>query len=107
MLGSKPPQLPLYTTIKFDNYIGIPFDTQNPAIVPIPQVVRGNRKRIPLNMAWALTIHKSQGLTLEHASIDIGTVEYQGMTFIAISRVKSLHGLCISPPFSFERYAKM
>ena len=75
--------------------------------MPIPSVVRGNRKQIPLKMAWALTIHKSQGLTLEHASIDIGTVEYQGMTFIAISRVKSLHGLRISPPFSFERYAKM
>jgi ATP-dependent DNA helicase PIF1 len=58
-------------------------------------------------MAWALTIHKSQGLTLEHATIDIGKKEQQGLNFTSISRVKSIDGLRISPPFSFERYAKM
>ena len=84
MPRSKPPQLPLCIAVKFYNYIGFPFDPQNPAFVPIPLVVRGNRKQIPLKMAWALTIHKSQGLTLERASIYIGTVEHQGMTFTAI-----------------------
>jgi len=58
-------------------------------------------------MAWALTIHKSQGLTLEWATVDIGTKEQQGLTFTAISRLKSLDGLRVSPPFSFECYAKM
>ena len=58
-------------------------------------------------MAWAITIHKSQGLTLEKATIDIGKKERQGLTFIAISRVKSIDGLRIQPPFSFERYCKM
>ena len=58
-------------------------------------------------MAWALTIHKSQGLTLERASIDIGNKEQQGLTFIAISRVKSIDGLRIAPPFSYHCYAKM
>ena len=58
-------------------------------------------------MAWALTIHKSQGLTLDQATIDIGSRERQGLTFITIPRVKSIDGLHISPPFSFERYLKM
>jgi ATP-dependent exoDNAse (exonuclease V) alpha subunit len=61
----------------------------------------------PLKMAWALTIHKSQGLTLSKETIDIGKVERQGLTFTTISRVKSLACLHISPFFSFDRYAKM
>ena len=58
-------------------------------------------------MAWDLTIHKSQGLTLERAKVDICKRERRGLTFTDILRVKSIDGLCISPPFSYERYAKM
>ena len=58
-------------------------------------------------MSWALTIHKSQGLTLQRTTIDIGTTERQGLTFTAISRVKTLDNLRIEPPFSFDRYARM
>jgi ATP-dependent DNA helicase PIF1 len=105
--GTKPPQLPMFTTVLFDKYIGVPFDKNNLNIVPITPITRGNRKQIPLKMAWALTIHKSQGLTLDRATIDIGKKERQGLTFTSISRVKSIDGLRISPPFSFQRYAKM
>ena len=87
-------------------YVGVRFDTANPRLVPIAPVVRGSRKQIPLKMAWALTIHKSQGLTLDRATIDIENIEQQGLTFTTISRVKSLDGLRISPPFTFERHAK-
>ena len=88
-------------------YVGVPFDTANPRLVPIAPIARGSHKQIPLKMAWALTIHKSQGLILDRATIDIGNREHQGLTFTTISRVKSLDGLCISPPFTFEHYAKM
>lgn len=104
---SKPPQLPMFTTVVFDKYVGVPLDARNPNIVPITPVIRGNRKQIPLKMAWAITIHKSQGLILEQASVDIENKEKQGLTFTAISRMKSIDGLCIAPPFSFQRYAKM
>ena len=107
MPTSKPPQRPLFRTVVFDKYFGVLFDASNPNIVPITPVIRGNRKKIPLNMEWALTIHKSQGLTLKRASIDIGNKEQQGLTFIAISRVKSIDGLCIGLAFSYQRYAKM
>ena len=58
-------------------------------------------------MAWAITIHKFQGLTLNRARIDIGRRERQGLTFTAISRVKDLNNLRIHQPFPFERYCKM
>ena len=106
--GSKPPQLLMYITVCFDYYIGIPWDVAAPKIVPITiPISRGNQKQIPLCMARALSIHKSQGLTLEKVTIDIGNTERQGLTFRRILRVKSIDGLSISPPFTFERYSKM
>ena len=58
-------------------------------------------------MAWGLTIHKDQGMTLQNVTIDIGKIDRQGLTFTAISRVTSLSSLRISPPFSFSRYSRM
>ena len=46
-------------------------------------------------------------MTLSKATIDIGKIEHQGLTFIAISRVPSLRDLRISPAFSFDHYSKM
>ena len=58
-------------------------------------------------MAWALTIHKSQGLTLSKATIDIGPRERTDLIFVAISQVKSLQSLRITPPFTYGNYEKM
>ena len=53
--------------------------------------------QIPLIHAWALTIHKSQGSTLEMAEIDAGSGIFEcGQTYVALSRVKSLDGLYLS-----------
>ena len=104
---SEPSQLPMFTNGSFDKYVGVPFDVSNPNIVSITPVIRGNRKQIALKMAWDLIIDKSRGLNLERASVDIGNKEHQGLTFTAISRVKSMDDLCIAPPFPFQRYSKM
>jgi ATP-dependent DNA helicase PIF1 len=105
--GSAPPLPPSYVLMDFDSYSRIPFDDHHPQRVPIPAIDRGNTKQIPLRLAWALTIHKSQGLTLQRATIDIGPTERTGLTFVAISRVKSLQGIRIMPPFTCDKYEKM
>ena len=54
-------------------------------------------KQIPLIHAWSITIHKSQGVTLEMAEIDAGSNIFEcGQTYVALSRVKSLDGLYLS-----------
>ena len=58
----------------------------------------------PLKLAWAVTIHKAQGLTLNKLCVDIGRKEFSaGLTFVAISRVRRLTDLLLNPPFAFQR----
>ena len=100
-----PPDLPIAVLVKFDAYCGPSF-FDIPYCVPITPVTAsvhiGNktleRQQLPLTLAWALTIHKSQGMTLEKAWIDIGKKENTlGITYVAISRVRNLSSLVIEP----------
>ena len=105
--SSKPPDLPLYVVVQVDNYTGTPWNQADPKMVPITPVSLGSIRQVPIRMAWAMTIHKSQGLTLQKAMIDIGKIERQGLTFTTLSRVKGLNGLHLQPTFTFERLRKM
>ena len=55
-----------------------------------------------MQAAWAITIHKSQGLTFEHAIIDASHSFAHGQTYVALSRCKSLEGMVLGAPLGRE-----
>jgi ATP-dependent exoDNAse (exonuclease V) alpha subunit len=56
--------------------------------------------QLPLRLAWSMSIHKAQGLTLERAYIDVRAAREPGQAYVAVSRVRSLAGLHLKSWFS-------
>jgi len=66
----------------------------------IEEDVSGTFKQIPLRLAWAITIHKSQGLTFDKAIIDAEASFAHGQTYVALSRCKTLEGIVLKNPIN-------
>lgn len=69
--------------------------TLNEETKEIDEHVKGKFSQIPLKLAWAITIHKSQGLTFEKAIIDVTSSFAHGQTYVALSRCKTLEGIVL------------
>lgn len=68
----------------------------------ISETVAGIFKQYPLKTAWAITIHKSQGLTFEKAIVDAASAFTHGQVYVALSRCKTLEGLVLGSPLRPE-----
>ena len=108
-----PPDLPVAVMICFDMYSGPCLPDGTVPIAPIRRTwfsagAQCSRLQLPLKLAWGVTIHKAQGLTLNKVVIDVGKKEFcAGLTFVACSRFRHVSDLLFNPPFPYQCLANL
>ena len=108
-------KMPICALVRFDEYNGPTYFPDDPKVVPIaPHTAQYghtkslSRTNLPLCLAWAITIHKSQGATYDRAVINLGSKEIAlGLTYVALSRVKTLEGILLVGNYSMDRIMRL
>ncbi len=78
----------------------------NPETGRVERTEIGKFTQYPLRLAWAVTIHKSQGLTFDRALIDAGNSFSPGQVYVALSRVRTLEGISLISPISSDTLSR-
>jgi hypothetical protein len=74
----------------------------NPETKDLEEEVTGSFEQFPVRLAWAITVHKSQGLTFDRAIIDVGQAFADGQVYVALSRLRSIDGLILRTKVDFD-----
>lgn len=86
--------------VKISSWDNTKYDWNEAKQKPVSTVI-GSYAQIPLTLAWAVTIHKAQGLTLDDVRIDLERGAFAaGQTYVALSRARTLSGLSLARPLS-------
>lgn len=80
-----------------ENWENAKYAVEDDSLSPELEVL-GTFTQFPLKLAWAVTVHKSQGLTFDKAIIDVGRAFAPGQVYVALSRLRSLDGLILKTP---------
>ena len=72
----------------------------------IEEEITGTFKQFPIKLAWAITVHKSQGLTFDKAIVDIGSAFAPGQVYVALSRLRSLNGLVLTSRINYNELSQ-
>lgn len=83
--------------VGYETWQNVRYDI-DPATGAIAEVSEGSFSQVPLRPAWAITIHKSQGLTFERVRIDAHEAFAPGQLYVALSRCRTLGGLTLGAP---------
>jgi ATP-dependent DNA helicase PIF1 len=80
--------------VQFENGMRIVVDAFDFNVKEMDKII-ASRKQIPLMLAWALTVHKCQGMSLDQVEMNLDDCFENGQAYVSISRARSMNGLCI------------